>query len=225
MKQMLITLGPGSGAHSDIHHLLLEQLPAAKIRHIGLFADMSPQAIEQQFAPQQHEETLTMRLDDSNHLTLSRPRLEALIQRKITELEAAGAETILLLCNSDTLDLSARVAVVLEPDRLVPPLVAAIVAGHQVGIVLSNASRLPHQQGKWRNLSHPPCFAVADPCAAGDDALFDAALSLQEQGADVLVLDCFGYHAQHRDFLQKLLGIPVLLSNALVVQLAAELLV
>jgi len=40
-----------------------------------------------------------------------------------------------------------------------------------------------------------------------------------------VVLDCIGYHQQHRDFLQKMLGIPVLLSNVLVAKLAAELIV
>lgn len=66
---------------------------------------------------------------------------------------------------------------------------------------------------------------MASPYRADDDQLIDAALSLQEQGADVVVLDCLGYHQRHRDFLQALLGIPVVLSNVLVAKLAAELLV
>jgi AroM protein. len=48
---------------------------------------------------------------------------------------------------------------------------------------------------------------------------------LIEQGADVLVLDCLGFHQHHRDLLQKALDVPVLLSNVLVARLAAELLV
>lgn len=58
-----------------------------------------------------------------------------------------------------------------------------------------------------------------------DSDLLDAGRGLVEQGADVLVLDCLGYHQHHRDLLQKALDVPVLLSNVLVSRLAAELLV
>ena len=48
---------------------------------------------------------------------------------------------------------------------------------------------------------------------------------LLERGADVLMLDCLGFHQRHRDLLQKALDVPVLLSNVLVARLASELLV
>ena len=60
---------------------------------------------------------------------------------------------------------------------------------------------------------------------AYNETLIDAALQLQEQGADVVVLDSPGYHQRHRDCLQQLLGIPVLLSHVLLAKMAAELLV
>lgn len=223
MKEILVTLSLSAETASELHPLLLEHLPASQIRHIGLFAGMSLSAIEQQFAAAPGDPVLSVQLDEGCYFNLCRSRLTQRIQAKIHQLEAEGAETILLLCHSEALTLHASAATVLEPDRLVPPLVETIVAGHQVGIVLSHPGRLSQQQYKWRNLSTPPCFAVASPWQSGDEALTDAALLLQDQGADVVLLDCFGYHAQHRDFIQKLLGIPVVLSNALLVQLAAEL--
>ena len=47
---------------------------------------------------------------------------------------------------------------------------------------------------------------------------------LVERGADVLILDCLGFHQHHRDLLQKALDVPVLLSNVLMARLASELL-
>ncbi len=47
---------------------------------------------------------------------------------------------------------------------------------------------------------------------------------LLERGADVLILDCLGFHQHHRDLLQKALDVPVLLSNVLMARLASELL-
>jgi hypothetical protein len=48
---------------------------------------------------------------------------------------------------------------------------------------------------------------------------------LIDRGADVLMLDCLGFHQRHRDLLQKKLDVPVLLSNVLMARLASELLV
>ena len=47
---------------------------------------------------------------------------------------------------------------------------------------------------------------------------------LLERGADVLILDCLGFHQHHRDLLQKALDVPVLLSNVLMARQASELL-
>jgi len=54
--------------------------------------------------------------------------------------------------------------------------------------------------------------------------LIEAGRELLAQGADVLMLDCLGFHQRHRDLLQKALDVPVLLSNVLVARLASELL-
>jgi hypothetical protein len=67
--------------------------------------------------------------------------------------------------------------------------------------------------------------AAFDALAQRNQATFaDAANSLKAQGAALVVLDCMGYHQQHRIGLQQRLGVPVLLSNQLVARLAAELL-
>ncbi|MDU4276553.1 MAG: AroM family protein, partial [Enterobacter asburiae] len=54
--------------------------------------------------------------------------------------------------------------------------------------------------------------------------LIAAGKELLERGADVLILDCLGFHQHHRDLLQKALDVPVLLSNVLMARLASELL-
>jgi protein AroM len=89
--------------------------------------------------------------------------------------------------------------------------------------VVPVAEQITQQASKWQLLATPPCFAVASPYLADDAALALAACELQQQGAQVVVLDCIGYHRRHRDFLQARLEIPVLLSNVLVAKLAAEL--
>ena len=120
--------------------------------------------------------------------------------------------------------LAARNSILLEPLRIIPPLVASIVEGHQVGVIVPVAELLLTQEQKWQVLQTPPVYAVANPIHGSEQQLIDAGKDLLEQGADVLMLDCLGFNQRHRDLLQKSLDVPVLLSNVLIARLASELL-
>ncbi|WP_368900185.1 AroM family protein [Mixta calida] len=224
MKQTLVIVTIAHSPRSDITPLLLEHLPEEQILRVSLLEGLSAEEIEEKYAPEEHERTLVTHLPDGSPFTLSADKVEEGLQQLIWRLEAQGTETILLLGYAAD-RLQTHSAVLLEPDRIVPPLVKAIVDGHQVGVMISAEDPLRQQAIKWRNLSHPARFAVASPYHNDNETLIDAALQLQEQGADVVVLDSPGYHQRHRDCLQQLLGIPVLLSHVLLAKIAAELLV
>ncbi|MGF7445742.1 recombination-associated protein RdgC [Klebsiella michiganensis] len=93
----------------------------------------------------------------------------------------------------------------LEPQRIIPPLVASIVDGHQVGVIVPVEEILPLQRNKWQVLENTPFYAISNPVSGGKEELIAAGRELIEQGADVLMLDCLCYHQQHRDILQKAL--------------------
>ena len=225
MKHTLATLTLGRGSRSDLLPLLLEHLPEENMTHIGLLDELSTAEIERQYSAIGAEKVVMTRLEDGTHVVLSAAKVEEALQKQIVELERQGYETILMLCSGQYKNLFTDSAILLEPYRILPPLVDAITDGHQVGIVVARQEYIAEQAYKWQKLAQKPHFAVASPWQTSDDELIDAALLLQEQGADVVVLDCLGYHQRHRDFLQKLLGIPVLLSNVLIARLAADLLV
>jgi protein AroM len=93
-----------------------------------------------------------------------------------------------------------------------------------VGIILPIPELLPAQNKKWQQLENQPLYELANPVHGQEEDLLNAGRKLLANGADVLVLDCLGYHQKHRDMLQKTLDVPVLLSNVLVARLASELL-
>ncbi len=68
-------------------------------------------------------------------------------------------------------------------------------------------------------------YALANPFWDSEAKLIAAGQELIDRGADVLMLDCPGFHQRHRDLLQKALDVPVLLSNVLMARPASELLV
>ncbi len=225
MMTSFATLTIGQAPRSDIMPLLSEYLPEESVTHIGLLDGMTAQQIEQRYSPAEGEPQLVSRLLDGTQVILGSYRVEQGLQEKIDGLEALGCETILLLCTGVFHGLQAQNAMLLEPDRIIPPLIRAIVGTHQVGIVVPVESQIAEQSIKWSKLPKAPCFAVASPYLADEEKLTKAALALEEQGAQVVVLDCIGYHRLHGDLLQSKLGIPVLLSNVLVAKLAAELIV
>ena len=123
------------------------------------------------------------RLLDSTQVTLCAARVESGLQQKIRELEAAGCQVILLLCTGEFGESQAEQALLLEPDRIIPPLISAIVGAHRVGIVVPMAEQVEQQARKWRQLATPPSYAVASPYLAGDDAALEqAAGALLRQG-------------------------------------------
>lgn len=225
MKPSLVTLTIGQSPRSDILPLLQEHLPADAVAHAGLLDGLTLAEVEQLYAPAPGDKVLVSRMSSGEQVRLAAATVEQGLQRKITALEQQGYDTILLLCTGEFGTLKTTSALLLEPDRIIPPLVSAIVQAHKIGIVVPVEEQIAEQASKWRNLQSSPCFAVASPYLAQQSELMEAGLALQEQGADVVVLDCIGYHQKHRDFLQNMLGIPVLLSNVLVAKLAAELIV
>lgn len=224
MKQILVILTIASSPTSDITPLLLESLAQEQIQHVSLLARLSEEEITERYALQEGEETVMVRLSTDVTMRLSARRIEQGLQQLIDQLETAGNENILLLGCGQFSNLQAENAVLLEPDRLIPPLVKAMVEGHLAGIIVPAEEPLRQQAIKWRNLSPAACFATATP-ARNNEALIDAGLLLLEQGAEVVVLDGAGYHSGHSDLLQRLLGIPVLLAWRPLVKMAAELLV
>ncbi|KAB8305617.1 AroM family protein [Rouxiella chamberiensis] len=215
------TLTIGQAPRSDIMPLLMAHLPAKSVTHVGLLDGMSTEQIEQRYAPAEGDAVLVSRLLDGSQVTMAAHRVERGLQEKIDVLEALGCMTILLLCTGEFKKLHARNALLLEPDRIIPPLIGAIVGGHRAGIVVP----IVEQSGKWRKLSKLPCFAVASPYISDDQTIIEAAMRLAQQGAEVVVLDCIGYTRHHAELLKKHLSIPVLLSNVLMAKLAAELIV
>lgn len=171
------------------------------------------------------DDSLPTLLSDGKMATVSRQKIERDLQAVIEVLDNQGYDVILLMSTAPVSGLVARNAILLEPMRIIPPLVASIVDGHQVGVIVPIPELLENQSHKWRGLVNTPLLAVANPFWDSETKLIAAGRDLLERGADVLMLDCLGFHQRHRDLLQKTLDVPVLLSNVLVARLASELLV
>ncbi|WP_435954955.1 AroM family protein [Dryocola sp. BD626] len=224
MKPALAILTIGVVPVSEILPLLTEHISEEQIKHVTLLGNMSREDVTAEFGPQPGEEEILTLLSDRTIIHVSKLRVEQALQGVIALLDKQDYDVILLMSTERFSNLSARNGILLEPERIIPPLVASIVDGHQVGIILPIPELLKSQHKKWQQLKHQPLYELANPVHGTDEDLLNAARKLLFAGADVLVLDCLGYHQKHRDMLQKALEVPVLLSNVLVARLASELL-
>ena len=177
-----------------------------------------------EYAVSPGDDLLLTLLSDHRLAHVSRQKVERDLQSIVEVLDNQGFDVILLMSTASIARLTAHNSILLEPLRIIPPLVASIVDGHQVGVIVPVTELLEAQVSKWQVLQTPPVYAVANPLDGSAQQLIDAGKDLIEQGADVIMLDCLGFNQRHRDLLQKSLDVPVLLSNVLIARLASELL-
>lgn len=225
MSTTLAILTIGVLPFREVLPLLTEHIPEDQITHKTLLGNLPREEVMARYALEPGEDDVLTLLSDSTIASISRQKVERDLQAVIDVLDKQGYDVILLMSTADISGLSARNAILLEPRRIIPPLVASIVDGHQVGVIVPLVEQLSAQQRKWQMLENPPLYAIASPIHDSDSTLIAAGRQLLAQGADVLMLDCLGFHQHHRDVLQKALEIPVLLSNVMLARLASELLV
>ncbi len=224
MKSTLAILTIGVVPVSEILPLLTEHISEEQIKHVTLLGNMTREEVIAEYGADEGEEEILTLLADKTLLHIGKRKVEQALQGVIELLDNQDYDVILLMNMERFTRLTAYNSILLEPERIIPPLVASIVDGHQVGIILPVPDLLKSQHKKWQQLQKPPFYELANPVHEMEEGLLNAGRKLLAAGADVLLLDCLGYHQKHRDILQKVLDVPVLLSNVLVAHLASELL-
>ncbi|EGB2370021.1 AroM family protein [Salmonella enterica] len=225
MSASLAILTIGVVPMSEVLPLLTEYIDEQHITHHSLLGKMSREDVMADYDVEPGDDPLLTLLNDNQIAHVSRQKVERDLQSVVEVLDNQGYDVIILMSTAAIKSMAARNSILLEPLRIIPPLVASIVDGHQVGVIVPVAELLAAQEKKWQVLQMPPVYSLANPVHGSEQQLIDAGQALLDQGADVIMLDCLGFHQRHRDILQQALDVPVLLSNVLIARLASELLV
>ncbi|EAA7539753.1 AroM family protein [Salmonella enterica] len=225
MSASLAILTIGVVPMSEVLPLLTGYIDEQHITHHSLLGKMSREDVMADYAVEPGDDPLLTLLNDNQIAHVSRQKVERDLQSVVEVLDNQGYDVIILMSTAAIKSMAARNSILLEPLRIIPPLVASIVDGHQVGVIVPVAELLAAQEKKWQVLQMPPVYSLANPVHGSEQQLIDAGQALLDQGADVIMLDCLGFHQRHRDILQQALDVPVLLSNVLIARLASELLV
>jgi protein AroM len=223
-RTLLGTLTIGQAPRPDLTPILDQHLPSG-VKRIdrGLLDGQSREAIAGAYAAAAGEAVLVTRLADGSAVQLSAQKVLSALQGELDALEAAGCNVVLLLCTGAFHGLRLRRALLLEPDRIIPPAVAGIVRDRRLGIIVPLASQISSESGKWQALEREPLFAAASPYTATPAAIAAAGQLLARSGAEALLLDCIGFIEAHRRELARVSGLPVILANALMAKIVGEL--
>jgi len=216
------TLTIGQAPRADITPILDAVLGSELPRlHAGVLDELSRDEIDRDFAPEAGGALLITKLLDGTSVVIDRDRTEQAAQAKLRALEATGCSTILMLCTGHFASLRTERARLIEPDRILPPTVAALVQDAQLGIIVPLAEQIASEAGKWAPLARPPIYAAASPYGGGGLTVAEASEALAERGADILLMDCMGFVERHRQEAAAV-GLPVILSNALIAKIVSE---
>jgi protein AroM len=221
---LLGTLTIGQAPRPDITPILDAVLPSGtRVIHAGVLDGLSRDQIDARYAPRQGQPMLVTRLLDGSSVRLDKAAIRETLIVRLRELEDQGCTAILILCTGEFHGLASSRAWLIEPDRIVPPAAAAIAGERQVGILVPLPEQASSEAGKFSALAKTPICAAASPYEAGMEHVRQAAISLRDRGAEVLLMDCMGFVEEHRHAAREASGLPVLLSNALMAKLTAEL--
>jgi protein AroM len=222
-QRVLGTLTIGQAPRPDIVPILDRYVPQSVRRiHCGVLDGLSPAEIDAGYGARPGEPILVTQLADGSSVRLSGPKVERGAQEKLGLLEREGCDVILMLCTGTFHALQCRKSWLVEPDRIIPPLVAALLQDRLLGIIVPLAEQMQSESAKWSRLARQPIFASASPYADDLDAVIRAGAELAERGAQALLLDCIGFTERHRSALAET-GLPVILSNAVVAKAVGEL--
>jgi len=223
--KVLGTLTIGQAPRPDVTPIIDRYVPAAVRRiHRGVLDGLADAEIDARFSAEPEEPVLVTRLGDGRVVELSRRRMRHAVAAALGALEAEGCGVILLLCTGSFAGLACGKAWLVEPDRVIPGMVAGLVERRLLGIIVPLASQIRSESGKWRSLPTPPIFASASPYSLDTEAeVLRVGTELKARGAAALLLDCIGFAERHRAALQPL-DLPIILSNAVAAKAVAELL-
>jgi protein AroM len=186
----------------------------------GALDEMTPDGIAALY-PSPDDYALITRLSDGSSATIAERHVLPRIQSAITDLEAEGAEVVVLLCTGEFPPFDHE-RPLLTAERLIVDGVRAIAAGSRVGVVCPLPEQERLTRDKWSDLSDDLHVASGSPYDEDTDDLLRAARRMREARVEYVVLDCMGYTQEMKDLAREEAGAPVVLARSVVARLAAE---
>lgn len=210
----------------DVVPAMRRHLPAGtRIAERGCLDGLSPAEIAG-MGPEPGEVGIVARLKVGGSTLLSHNKLLPRMQRSVYELlRDEGAAIVIILCGADWSTIRAE-RLVVDPGRLFPAVVGALAHGRRLGVIKPSPGQIETEQNRYRTMGIEAVVTAASPYA-GEERLAAAEAAAQDLRAaecDLVWMTCIGMDEPMRDVVAEITGKPVLLAQALLPRLVADLL-
>lgn len=213
----------GQAPRTDMTDDLRARLaPNLQLVEYGALDNMTPEEVERKLAPRAGEEVLVSRMRDGQQVMFSGARVLPLVQQRIGDAEAAGADAIILLCTGSFPHLRHRVPLV-YPQPLFHSVARALAYGRRIAVMVPEKEQAEQAHEWWGDTGVDITVVQASPYRDIND-IARAARSLRGSNCAFLCLDCMGFSLKMRSIARKESGLDVLLPRTLVASVVSELL-
>ena len=188
----------------------------------GALDGLDPQEIAA-LAPAAGEQPIVTRLRDGSSTRLSHRKIIPRMQRCVDDLAARGAEFVVMLCGADWSEVQSDKLIV-NPGKLFPNIVTALAAGRRLGIIKPDGGQVEGETRRYASLGIDARVTSASPYA-GDrriDLARQAAEQLRAEQVDLVWMTCVGMDERMRETVQEVVERPVILAQALLGRVVAE---
>ncbi len=194
---------------------------ALDVVQAGALDGLSLETIRRDLAPGPADRYfLVSRLRDGTEVTLSRAKVQPLLQKAIDRASAAGSSAVVVLCTGEFEGLTAPVPL-LTPETILSGVVGAVAAGKHLGVLIPLPEQVPQAQRRWERLAAKVTVEAASPYGE-IAAVQEAARKLAEAGVDLVALDCIGFGPKMKDAVAATVNRPVFLPQTLIARIASE---
>lgn len=174
------------------------------------------------FKPEKGDYVLVSRLNDGSSVTFAEHFILPRLQTAINELEAEGAELIMMFCTGKFPDtLRSRIPLI-YPCDILDRMVPLFSPNSSIIVVTPSPEQLKQSLDKWSQIVANVNVISASPYGEWKEIL-KAAEKIKGLSADVIVLDCIGYSQEMKKVFAKETKKPVILPRTLLARMISEL--
>ncbi len=223
-KLFMLTIG--QSPREDVAPIIDKSLgPEIELIQSGVLDDLSNEEISSKFTKESCRNSnylLTSHLRDGSSVVMDREHLEPMLQKKINQAEIDGFSVIWLLCTGELPNLYTKKSLLIEPDKIITPLLKLTIGNKRLGVVVPLKEQLKTITSKFAREEIRPVYVSASPYTGSFKEFKEAGEKLKQQEVDFILMDCMGYNEQKRQIIESVTQKPTILSNVLMAKVLSE---
>ena len=185
------------------------------VRYHGALDDLSDDQLDA-LRPVDGGTAVPIEMPDESWRNFDVDKLDRHCRECIDELAKENDDPVLMFCTAPWFEVQ-RCANVILPFRILEHTAISLMAdGSKIGVIQPYAETAEHEIKHWQQHGVDVVSRIVSSYDDSTDALVDACLALESDGAGVIGLDCLAFTEEHYRAVRDAVSVPVLLPMRLI---------